>query len=418
MLELKPNQSKANRGQTRFYVWALCSPLILFGLAACTELAETPPYEYATTSTRGDYSEWVMSGNQLDVTWEVIDSAGLTAYTFDISATCSAPASTGLQNCVFDTVSCADGVDMCPLPPTGSFDVMVVPSVALFAHDGDQLHVGFVKDEGTCTDDVSGDYTYARLGLGQRDIFGLYRSDADFLTVSHIDYGFSTTNMNTSQSLSYNSGTPTEVFVDEGCSDGVRYRGNGSTNVRSMMTANGLFVLDLPSGQGGILAFQASNAASLSDFANKSFGGLSFPDNSAEQPLSAEFAGITEDSIEITVNLGGSMQSHRLMNLDTPDTTAAPAFPDFTAVVTGAAANPLQATYNTPNDIPGLFKIEHIMGGDAGRVVMAAVKLNDKVIAFGANYNYRDTSDINPSTGLLFTSPGLYNTGSFLIFEK
>lgn len=134
---------------------------------------------------------------------------------------------------------------------------MKAPGVALFVQTGSgpaasgQLHIGFAKDSGVCGEDVSGDYTMMQIGLGLTESFGVYRSDANFLNIAHADFGFDTPDMNTTtQTVAYRTGTPTTLFNNDGCTDGVRTRSAGGTTVRSMMTASGLFVLDLPAGQG------------------------------------------------------------------------------------------------------------------------------------------------------------------------
>ncbi|HDO22943.1 MAG TPA: hypothetical protein ENG86_08890, partial [Nitrospirae bacterium] len=138
---------------------------------------------YSTTSNKGDYSEWTLSGNSLNARWEVIDSSGDVNYTYTIAATCGPANADGVHTCTIDTASCAAGLATCPTTsPTGAFDMMEVPGVALLVHTtastgGDELQVGFVKDANACNDDVSGDYTFIRTGVGLRDSFGMYRSD-------------------------------------------------------------------------------------------------------------------------------------------------------------------------------------------------------------------------------------------------
>jgi len=88
----------------------------------------------------------------------------------------------------------------------------------------------------------------------------------------------------------------------------------------------------------------------------------------------------------------------------------------FTAAVTGYSSNVLSADYATPADIPGLFKLDN--PSDDGRVVLAAMKYNSKVIAVGMVYNYRTSYETNPATGMAFNPDGLYNTGNFILFEK
>lgn len=107
------------------------------------------------------------------------------------------------------------------------------------------------------------------------------------------------------------------------------------------------------------------------------------------------------------------------MDLGTADTETAPAYPSFAAAPTGYGSSVLSASYATLDDIPGLFNFDGL--SDEGRVVMAAMKFNDKVIGGGMVYNYRETTDIDPSAGdgvTTFASNGLYNTGNFILFER
>ncbi len=71
---------------------------------------------------------------------------------------------------------------------------MEAPGVALFVHTGSgstsELHVGFVKGNSACTDDVSGDYTFISTGLGLKDAFGMYRSDVNLISIVHSNFGF------------------------------------------------------------------------------------------------------------------------------------------------------------------------------------------------------------------------------------
>jgi hypothetical protein len=72
--------------------------------------------------------------------------------------------------------------------------------------------------------------------------------------------------------------------------------------------------------------------------------------------------------------------------------------------------------YATPDVIPGMFKIDDPV--NTGRVILAAMNFGGKVVGIGMVYNYRDTSQTNPSTGAAFTADGLYNTGNFILFER
>jgi len=379
-------------------------------------------FTYSTTSSKGDYSEWTIVGSSLTATWNVVADNGDIEYSYDVTATCGDPDVNGVRSCSIDTGSCTDGVASCTDTPSGDFSMMDVPGVALFVHtdgefDDEQLHVGFAKNDDACTDDVSGDYTFMRTGLGLNENFGMYRSDANFVDILHSDFGFDSVSATATPDIIYRTGSENSVLADQGCVDGVRTRSiGGGESIRSMMTNSGLFVLDFPAGQGGIVSFKTSNAASLGDFANKSFGGISFPDNSGPEPISVTSGALTGGEVTVSSTMAGSVESLSIMQLDTADSMTNPAYPDFTAVPATYDATVLSATYATPNDIPGLFKLDNL--SDGGRVIMAAMKFNDKVIGIGMVYNYRDTTDTNPATGNPFDSDNLYNTGNFILFEK
>ena len=402
------------------------------GLAACgggggdettTSHDETATsHTYSTTSSRGDYSEWTLVGGTLTASWNVVNATGGIDYTWDITATCAAPDSFGVRSCTLTTSGCTDGALVCSGSFPSSFDLMDAPGVALFVHTGSgataQLHVGFAKDNTACSQDVSGDYTWMHTGLGGRENFGLYRSDANFLNVLHADFGFDTPDTNLTQTVAYRTGTESEALTDEGCVDGLRSRGlAGGFTVRSMMTSSGLFVLDMPAGQGGLISFKVANAASLADFAGKTFGGIGFPDNATPEPIRVVFdPTVTGSQVNFTLTIGSGIENSNLKALATAATVTAPAYPDFTIAPTGYPAAALSTSYPTPDVIPGLYKIDSL--SDTGRIVLAAMLFDSKVIGIGMVYNYRTTADLNPSTGVAFTANGLYNTGNFLLFER
>ncbi|MEJ2575078.1 MAG: hypothetical protein P8164_16135 [Gammaproteobacteria bacterium] len=366
-------------------------------------------YTYSTTSSKGDYAEWTLSGDQLAAAWNVIQTDGTIAYTLDFTSTCGTADTFGVHTCTVDaaTSTCSDGALTCPGTFTGDFAMMEVPGVALFVQTGSgssgQLNVGFAKDSGACTQDVSGDYTTIHTGLGTTENFGLYRVDSDLLNVTHGDFGFVTADGNATQSVDYGTSTPDVTFSDSGCVGGVRTRvlaGSGDT-IRSMMTASGLSVWDLPAGLGGLISFKTASSS-------------------------------------LTANIKA---------LATPATATSPAYPDFTVAPSGYTSTNtvLAPDYSAPAAIPGLFKLDgaltdtgrvimaamkfngKVIPGlfkldgaltDTGRVVMAAMKFNGKVIAVGMVYNYRTMYEINPATGTTFPSDGLYNTGNYILFEK
>lgn len=387
--------------------------------------SEEQTFTYSTTSSKGDYSEWTLTGSSLSAIWNFIATDGAIEYTFTVSATCSAADSTGSRECTINTSSCADGSLVCPAPPAGSFSLMEAPGVALYVITNAgmidaQLHVGFAKNDDACSEDVSGDYTFLRTGLGLRDIFGLYRSDANFINILHADFGVTTSDSNASQMLSYNTGSEAETLGDNGCSNGIRERTIGGITVRSMITNSGLFLLDLPAGEGGLIAFETSRAATLSDFANKNFGGISFPDNGPAETFSAVSGPLLADQVDIATTFSsGDVNNLDIKTLATVASLTTPAYPDFTISPTGYNASTLFASYPTASSISGVFKLDQL--GDTGRVIMVAMKFSDKIIAMGMVYNYRTITDIDPSAGdgvTTFSENGLYNTGNFILFEQ
>lgn len=388
----------------------------------CDAYLANTAFTYTTTSARGDYSEWTLTGSLLEATWQVVREDGAIDYTYDFSATCGDPDSRGIRNCTVSASSCVAGVSTCPAPISGTFSMMDVGGVALFVEIVSsvtpELHVGFVKDNSACSQDVTGDYTFIRTGLGLDESFGVYRSDSNFIQIKQSDFGFDTPDANaTTQTVAYRTITESETLTDEGCTDGVRLRSKaGGSIMRSMMTSRGLFVLDFPAGEGGQISFKIANAATLGDFAGKSFGGISFPDNSAAEFVNAVFGSFGGTYIDTEITVGSETGNLKFMPLATPSTDTNPAYPDFTISPPGYGASVLSDTYPNPSAIPGLFKLGGLY--DDGRVIIAAVKYNSKVIGVGMVYNYRTTSDTNPASGVNFGANGLYNTGNFIIFER
>jgi hypothetical protein len=424
---------------------ALIVTLSLLLLSACgggspsAATGTTSSVTYSTTSNKGDYSEWTLDGNDLRATWNVENDAGGIDYSYQIVATCSAEAANGTRTCTIDEPAshCTDGLTTCPDSPSGTFYLMDAPGVALFVHTtdasygSDQLHIGFAKNSDACRDDVSGDYTFIRVGLGLDENFGMFRSDADFIDVSHTDFGFDNGgSATTTPAIVYRTSNDTESYKDGGCDRGVRNRSlmDDSETFRAMITQSGLFLLDLPAGQGGLVAFKTEKAASLEDFANKSFKGISFPDNDDPQLLTATSGPVNSgpEQVSLSAHVGSSSMNLNVRSLSTNaavGSLSAPAYPDFTAAPEMAAgagtfnANPLAASYPTTASIPGMYKFETGLT-DTGRVIAAAMKYNDKLIVVGMVYNHRTTSDTNPATGMNFEQNNLYNTGNFILFER
>jgi hypothetical protein len=389
-------------------------------------------FTYSTTSNIGDYAEWTFDGTTASANWQIINSTGGVNLTYLIVADCDTFNSAyGYYTCTITSAACTPGLSACGTNPSGTFDLMEVPETAIFVHTGtgtsSQLHVGLIKDSNACTADVSGDYVYARTGLGNRELFGAYRTDGNFVSVTHADFAMSAAASATTPVVEYttqdSSGTGQVTFTDGGCTSGVRKRTLNSDTLRAMLTNSGLFILDMPAGQGGIVSFKTTNAASLSDFANKTFGGISFPDDAAAAPILAVTGDVASSAVPIT---SGDANGSPLGAVDirpaTNNSSAAtsPAFPDMTvapASGTYSLNTTLQPEFPSPATLPGLFRIDGALA-DTGRVLLMAAKLNGKVVAFGFVYNWRDNSQVNPATGFPFTPTGLYNTGNFILFER
>lgn len=403
-----------------------------FGIVRCNSTTDSKTgvgtgtaNTYATTSNVGDYAEWSVAGNTLNATWKNIDATGATSATYTVVATCGTADSTyGHKTCTIDTGS-SSCTGTCTGAPSGSFHMMEVPGVALFVHTGSgtsqQLHVGFLKDSDSCSKDMSGDYVFMKTAVGNSDIFGMYRADSNLINVTHADFKMqNTTSQATTPTLTYSTGTASEVLGDGGCTGGVRTRTVGGGTIRGMMTQSGLFILDMPEGQGGLVSYKTTVAATLADLAGKSFGGITFPDNGGPELLSATTGTITSNSLPITANVGGNTQTGMEIRPLTNATTnlTNPAYANFAAAPAGytAGANVLAATYATPSTFPGMFRMDNTMA-DSGRLLISFIKYNSKVIGFGVVFNYRTNGQTKPN-GSTYTSNNVYNTGSFILFEK
>jgi hypothetical protein len=176
-------------------------------------------------------------------------------------------------------------------------------------------------------------------------------------------------------------------------------------------------IVDFPSGMGGILAFPVSAAASLSDLASRSFGGIVFPDNGSANLATVTTSAVSGSTVPvsaITFQNGGSTNivSPMFRAAANTSTLTSPAYPNFTAVPTGYSNNPtLPATYATPSAIPGLFVVDGSSATDNGRVAATAMKYNGKTYIFGSVYNWR-----NNQFG--YSSYDNVNSGAFIFFQK
>lgn len=427
---------------------------LLFGISAITlafaillacsksETTTTSGTTYAATSSTGDYAQWTISGTTLSGTWQVTNSTGAITKTLTITATCgSADATYGYMTCAVSSSSCADGTTVCgasDAPAAGTaFYAFEVPGFALFvkAQDGNaknELQVGFALDT-TCptASATTSDYSFIHLGNAQTDLFGVMRITPTFTALTHADFrmgrgsctaGTSSGGCSATPTVLYSNGNGTgtgvETITSTSCSSGVQTVVlNGSLTIRASASTSGNMIVDFPSGLGGIIAFPVSTAATLSDLASRSFGGIVFPDNGSANLATVTTGAVSGSTVPvsaITFQNGGSTNivSPMFRAAANTSTLTSPAYPNFTAVPTGYSNNPtLPATYATPSAIPGLFVIDGASATDNGRVVTTAMKYNGKTYIFGAVYNWR-----NNQYG--YSSFDNVNSGAFIFFQK
>jgi hypothetical protein len=382
-------------------------------------------FSYSSTSSKGDYAEWTFTGQTLTAVWKEINGTGGVDRTLNITANCDTYDSTyNYHTCTITDSSCAPGVGTCNGNPSGKLEMMEVPGVALFVHsqvEGEQLHMGILKDGTACAADVSGDYVFAHTAHASKELVGIYRSDSDFTQITHADFIMKAASSTAKPDVEYSSSDALGqlTFGNPTCSDGVRTRTIGSMTVRSMVTPAGIFILDLPAGMGGLIAIKTTMAAALSDFANKQFAGIVFTDQGESLPMALNTGAATGSAVEVASAFiaGNPLSNIDIRPLSNNQSRAAnPPYADFTAVNDNDAGNPyasnaLQADYGSLAATPGLFRLD---GDVDGRILVTAGKFNGKVIAFGLVYNWRSRS---PSD-VPFDADALYSTGNFLLFEK
>jgi hypothetical protein len=423
--------------------WLLAGALVVLALStqiqSCAKKDEgsSSSVTYSTTGTTGDYAEWTVSGSTLTAVWKVMNGTGAITKTLNVSATCGAADATfGYKACTVDSGSCtAESGSSCAAddaPSAGKqFYMFEVPGVALVVKGKtesgtpaiqEQLHVGLLKD--TSCASIAGDYTFMMTGLKKRDLFGIYRTDSDFNNITHADFGMDNGGTAaTTPSVIYTTGSTggIETLTGSGCVDGVRTRGISGSTIRLAATAAGAFIVDMPAGQGGLVAFKTTNAASISDLAGKSFGGIKFPDDgSAEEVIAVTTGALASGSVPITnvAFSGGTSATNfghfRPVTYSGSWTASAPAYPNFSSVPSAysSSSNALKTTYANPSTIPGMFVIDSGSFGDTGRVFMVAMKYNGKVMAFGTTYNHRNTNESGAPLD------NIANTGAFIVFEK
>lgn len=406
------------------------------------------PNVYGSTSSTGDFAQWTSSNGTVSVVWNQTDSSGNITKTITASAACGAADPTyGYQTCTISSgATCTSGTQTCgasDAPAAGAtFQTIEIPGVAILVHMGsggqagtggstDQVHVGFTINT-TCTQ-PGGTFVFSRLGVAQKDLFGIYQTGSNFSSITHASFYANDATSGTCGGAGSGRCTQTPVWaLDEpgsqlpaqtttnvSCTAGVWSFGINGMTVRAVQSSGGTFILDLPAGQGGIVGLPVAQAAQASDFANKQFYGIVFPDESSPSPMSLTTGSISGTGAVPITSLQMQNGTPSLTSpVFEPFTTAAssvssPAFPDGTAAVSGFSSSPLYSSYPTPSTFPGLFKVDATSTGDDGRVVLVATVSNGHTLAFGTNYNWR----INGDNGFTGTT-GYVNAGAFVLFSK
>jgi len=412
-------------------------PVALFSFLFCTaenpatNVASVAKYVYNSTTNKGDLVVYTIQGDQAGIQWNVTDNTGIINYTFDLTATCGTEDATyGHRTCTVDTSSCTQGALICPatLPPQGSiFYILEVPGTAVMIHvpstttgTQDELHVGMIS--GGCPADVSGDYSFVRMARVSAlnpgsDLFGVYRLDAGFSNVAHADFGFTSALANyTDIASNYSTGSSPNALGGTGCTNGVFTRTlPGGDTIRANLTSSGLFILDMPSGMGGMISFRTDKAASLSDLAGKTWTGVIFPDG----------GGSTFAKISSGILTGGTVIMNNMVLANgqpapiTTLTVKAVNDGSLAANMYTAAANyttvnnSLATTYAAPKNVPGAFDMD---SGNPGIVSIATKTSSGRVMLFGAVFNFRDTTGAGCTAGTVGCD--LRIAGNFLLFSK
>jgi hypothetical protein len=255
------------------------------------------------------------------------------------------------------------------------------------------------------------------MGVGSKELFGLYKLDATFSSVTHADFAARATGMGSPlpKEIYYSTGDPNGDLAITGatCSNGVWTIPTPGGDIFATLTASGLFMLN-KSDDGGILSFKVANAATLADLSGKTIQGIQFPDDDVPSPISVTFGAPTADDITGNVKIGaisGTTLSVAETGTATIKKASAQNDAGLNLTVAPADGGSAYATnsyfdtlYPTIGDIPGLFYIPP-QGTDNGSVFLMVGKLNGKILAFGGVFNDRDID------------PDLPNTGAFIAFE-
>jgi hypothetical protein len=398
-------------------------------LSRCGSSSEALVTSYVTSSNTGDLATFTFNGTMLDATWIVTaPTSGVTSKTLNVLASCAtADPIYGSQACTVVSSSCSNGSATCGTndpPAVGSvFETVQAPGIGLLVlpPNNSQLFVGIIA--GTCTSSVPGDYLAIDMGIGQFDTFSLYRVDAAFENILKADFRLAGTPQYAAAGVYYDSSTGSGVKTTGfGCANGIRSFATGGAQFSSTLSENGLFVIDQPSGQGGILAFAMDEAAAISDLAGITMNGFVFPDSSTPMRMSITTGANSGNSVSISSITYDSANPP-------PAATTLEVFGSATSPFTGnspiqtvsggapwtSANNVLASTYPDMSQVPGLFHIPP-PSGLTENILVAALKINGKVLLFGVKTDDR-SGGIN-GVGAVATLTAFPNTGSFIAFQQ
>jgi hypothetical protein len=190
------------------------------------------------------------------------------------------------------------------------------------------------------------------------------------------------------------------------------------------MTQAGLFLIDLPKGNGGVISFNVTKAAAIADLANKSYVAISYGGAScagaggcttllafssgAVSGGTVTFGGFTSlggstpSSVVVTPFSAGGAQTN---TTTTGGTQALPA----------AGTNALVGTYADPSTFPGFFYTDENDGSShATPSIIAFMKTSaGRILFFGTNTHYNASNNCAGNTLKCLTA-----SGNFIGFSK
>jgi hypothetical protein len=290
--------------------------------------------------------------------------------------------------------------------------------------DNSQLFVGITA--GDCSTDVSGDYVGINTSIGKRESFAISRLNSNFTQMTHADFKLNVPVGATKTNIIYGTSSPNGVdnLPNQTCANGIRTIQLSTATLSVSLTANGMFIVDNPSGDGGQVSFKMSLAATLADLAGRTLHGFAFPDDAAPTQLSLTIGTPGPTSVSTFVQFkdnssipqgNSSIQTFASLGTSPSDPLSASQVPAKDNAY--YSTNVLSIDYPTLAQVPGLF---YIPASDPtttdGGVIVGGLKVNGKVILVGVVINDRS----NPSYGnlQLDKSVALPITGNFIAFEQ